>query len=315
MTDYGHDLSRSIPTDAMYVGELSFARRRTTRDLDGVDIAVVGIPFDLGTTNRPGARLGPRAIREQSSQVAAYPWGLWPWDFNVFERCEVIDYSDIASSPGYADRMIDAVTSEVGSILDAGVSVVSLGGDHMVAFPLLRAHHARHGPLSLVHFDAHSDTWSDGDDLNHGTVFHLAVRDGLVDPAHSVQVGLRTPNPDDHGFTIVDAEQLRVQGTDAVIAMIREVVGARPAYLTLDMDFLDPAYAPGTGTPVIGGPTTAEARSLLHGLAGMRIVGGDVVEVSPPYDGAGQITALAAATLAHDLLHLVALGRDSGRAE
>ena len=307
--DLGHDLSQAMAHGADYAGELSFGRRRYTRDLDGVDIAVVGIPFDAGTVNRPGARFGPRAIREQTSLVGCYPWAIYPWDFNAFDRCEVIDYSDIASVAGYPDRMVAAVQHAVGEILDAGVSVLSLGGDHMVAYPLLQAHAAKHGPLALIHFDAHSDTWGMGDDLNHGTWGYLAAREGLVDPAHSIQLGMRSPNPETLGFTIIDANPLLATPIDETATRIREVVGDRPAYITFDIDFLDPAFAPGTGTPVCGGPTTQQARALLHALAGMNIVGADLVEVAPPYDPAG-VTALAGATLAYDLLSLLALGRN-----
>ncbi|MBI4517942.1 MAG: agmatinase [Deltaproteobacteria bacterium] len=306
--DLGEDLSQAIAMAAAYAGELSFGRRQYTRELKGVDITVVGIPFDQGTTNRPGARLGPRAIREQSSLVACYPWGLWPWDFNVFERVRVIDYSDLAFPPGYASRMMEAVDFHVSRIIEAGSAVLTLGGDHTVAYPLLRAHTQRHGRLSLIHFDAHSDTWDLGDDVNHGTPFFLAAREGLVDPARSVHVGIRTPNPETHGFTVIDADRLLDQGVEAVARTIRDVVGSNAAYLSFDVDFLDPAYAPGTGTPVVGGPTTQQARRLLRGLAGLRIVGADVVEVAPPFDPAGQ-TALAAATIAHDLLYLISIGR------
>jgi agmatinase len=306
--DLGHDLTQAMAYAADYAGELSFGRRRYTRQLDGVDIAVVGVPFDAGTVNRPGARFGPRALREQSALVGCYPWGIYPWEFNVFERCEVVDYSDIASVPGYPDRMVEAVREAVGTVVAAGVSVLSLGGDHMVAYPLLKAHADHHGPLALIHFDAHSDTWDMGDDLNHGTWGFLAAREGWVDPACSVQVGMRSPNPDSHGFTVIDANALLGAPMEATVARIKEIVGDRPAYLTFDIDFLDPAYAPGTGTPVCGGATTHQARTLLHGLAGMKIVGADIVEVSPPYDPSG-VTALAGATLAFDLLSLLALAR------
>ena len=178
----------------------------------------------------------------------------------------------------------------------------------MIAYPLLAAHAAWHGPLALIHFDAHSDTWNMGDDLNHGTWGYLAAREGLVDPARSIQVGMRSPDPDRHGFMIVDANLLLDAPMAATAGRIREVAGDGPAYLTFDIDFLDPAYAPGTGTPVCGGPTTHQARTLLHALAGMNIVGADLVEVAPPYDPAG-VTALAAATLAYDLLSLLALAR------
>jgi len=306
--DLGHDLSQAMAHGADFLGELSFGRRHYTRDLAGVDIAVVGIPFDAGTVNRPGARFGPRAIREQTSLVGCYPWAIYPWDLNVFDHCEVIDYSDIAFVAGYPDRMVDAVRQTMATILDAEVSALSLGGDHMVAYPVLQAHAVKHGPLSLIHFDAHSDTWNMGDDLNHGTWGYLAVRDGLVDPTRSVQVGIRSPNPDTFGFTIIEANPLLESPMQRTAERIRAVVGNHPAYLTFDIDFLDPAFAPGTGTPVCGGPTTHQARTLLHALAGLNIVGADLVEVAPPYDPAG-VTALAGATLAYDLLTLLWLAR------
>lgn len=314
--DLGHDLSQAMAFATDFLGELSFGRRRYTRDLDGADIAVVGVPFDSATVNRPGARFGPRAIREQTSLVGCYPWGIYPWgiypwDFNVFERCEVIDYSDIASVPGYPDRMFEAVRTTVGQIVEAGVNVLSLGGDHVVAYPLLEAHAARHGTLALVHLDAHSDTWGMGDDLNHGTWGYLAARNGLVDPARSVQVGMRTPNPETLGFNVIEADSFLEQPIGETAAKIREVVGDGPAYLTFDIDFLDPAFAPGTGTPVCGGPTTHQARALLHALAGLNIVGADLVEVAPPYDPTG-VTALAGATLAFDLLTLLSIPRSRG---
>jgi agmatinase len=297
--------------NAPYAGELSFARRPRTRELEGVDIAIMGIPFDLATTNRPGARFGPRAIREQSAFVGQYPWGLWPWTDNVLETCRVIDYGDLPFTvfwAAYPGRMVDAVVEHAEAIIEAGASLLSIGGDHMVSYPLLRAHAARYGPMSLVHFDAHSDTWDMGDDLNHGTMFHLAAREGLVDPSRSIQVGIRTPNPETRGFTIVHADRLATEGVGATVTEIRRVVGNHPVYLTFDIDFLDPAYAPGTGTPVIGGPTTAQARQLLWGLHGLRVLGADQVEVAPHYDVA-QITALAGATIALDLVHLLAEGR------
>jgi len=296
--------------DMTWAGQLSFARLPATRDLDGVDIAVVGVPFDNAVTNRPGARFGPRAIREQTTLSAEFPEGLWPWDHNVFDRHRVIDYFDIGYRPGFPDEMVTNVVDHVGRLLDAGASVLALGGDHFVAYPLLTATAARHGQLSLIHFDAHSDTWDAGDELNHGTMFLRAARDGIIDPATSVQTGMRTPNVT-HGFNVIHADRMFDIGIAATIAEIRAVVGDRPAYLTFDIDFLDPAYAPGTGTPVIGGPTTWQARQLLFGLAGMNIVGADLVEVAPAYDPSGQITALAGATIAHDELYLLGLAREA----
>jgi agmatinase len=291
-----------------YAGPLNFLRCPYTRELQGVDLAVLGIPFDLATTNRPGARFGPRALREQSAFVGEYPWGVWPWEFDLRERFNAIDCGDVDFNVGYPERMIEAVEQAAGRILDAGVSLLGLGGDHFVSYPLLRAHAARHGPLSLVHLDAHSDTWA-SEDRNHGTMFYHAVKEGIIDAAHSIQIGIRTPNPDTHGLTVLDARELLDRGPRAAAEKIRSVVRDRPAYLTLDIDFLDPAYAPGTGTPVIGGPTSHQARELLFGLRGLNVVGGDQVEVAPAYDSPGQITALAGATLATDILYLIALAR------
>jgi len=305
----GHDLSQSVAYDAMYAGELSFARRRYTRDLRGADIAIVGIPFDLGTANRPGARFGPRAIREQSSVSGMFPWGLWPWGFNVFERHTVIDYSDIVFFPGNAQHMLSTVQEHMGTILEAGLSVLALGGDHTVTYPLLASHAKVHGPLSVIHFDAHSDCWNMGDELNHGTMLFLAVEGGIVEPSRSIQLGIRTPNPDTQGFHVMTVDRLLGNETERTVREIRNVVGDHPVYITFDIDFLDPAYAPGTGTPVVGGPSTHQARQILNGLAGLRVVGADLVEVSPPYDSNGRITALAGATLAHDILYLLSLGR------
>jgi agmatinase len=298
---------------ASYAGPLSFLRCPYTRELGGVHLAVLGIPFDLATTNRPGARFGPRALREQSAFVGEYPWGVWPWEFDLRERFSVVDYGDVDFNVGYPERMIEEVERVAGGILDGGVSLLGLGGDHFVTYPLLRAQAARHGPLALVHLDAHSDTWT-SEDYNHGTMFYHAAKEGVVDAAHSIQIGMRTPNPDTHGFTILDARWLHEHGPRAAAEKVRSLVGSRAAYLTLDIDFLDPAYAPGTGTPVIGGPTTREARELLFGLRGLNIVGGDQVEVSPPYDMPGQITALAGATLAADVLYLLGLARAERRA-
>lgn len=296
--------------DMTWAGQLSFARLPATRHLDGVDIAIVGIPYDNAVTNRPGARFGPRAVREQSTLSAEFPEGLWPWDHNVFDRHRVIDYFDIGYRPGVPGEMLTNVVDHVGRIIDAGASVLALGGDHFVAYPVLQATAARHGTLSLIHFDAHSDTWDAGDELNHGTMFLAAARDGLIDPATSVQTGMRTPNVT-HGFEVIGADVLLDRPIAETVARIRDVVGDRPAYLSFDIDFLDPAYAPGTGTPVVGGPTTWQARQLLRGLAGMNIVGADLVEVAPAYDAIGQITALAGATIAHDELYLLGLAREA----
>ena len=241
--------TRSEPT---YSGALSFARRRYSRDLDGVDVAVLGVPFDLATTNRPGARFGPRGIRAASTQIA---WAqLDGWDFDAFDRLSVVDYGDCLFDHGRPEEIFAAIQEQARQILSAGAALLALGGDHMVTWPLLRATAAKHGPLSLLHFDAHSDTWEDEEGRrDHGNMFYHAMREELIVPGRSIQVGLRTFNKDDWGFRQLKAQWVHEHGSAAVIQAIRETVGAHPCYLTFDIDCLDPAYAPGTGTPVIGG--------------------------------------------------------------
>ncbi len=296
-------------TEPTYAGALSFMRRKYTRDLAGVDIAVTGVPLDTATTNRPGTRFGPRAIRAASSELA---WGKpWPWGFDPFDRLAVVDYGDCLFDHGRPERTPEIITSHARQIIDGGASLLTLGGDHYITYPLLRAHHAVMGPMALVHFDAHSDTWRDDPPpgeaprICHGTMFFHAAREGLIDAAHSIQVGIRTHNDETHGLTVRDAAWVHANGAERTIAEIKRVVGDRPAYLTFDIDCLDPAFAPGTGTPVCGGLTTHQAQSILRGLAGIKFVAMDIVEVSPAYD-VGEITALAGASLALDYLCLVA---------
>lgn len=291
-----------------FLGELTFLRAPLTKDLGGVDVAALGIPYDMGTTNRPGARFGPRAIREQSSLVGDYDMGVWPWDYDVREKYRIIDYGDVQNFTASTDAMITETEKTADRILQSGASLLGLGGDHFVALPLLRAHARKHGPLALVHFDAHSDTWV-SEDYDHGTMFYHALREGLIDPDHSVHIGIRTPNAETHGIQIIDAIEMETMSPDAIGAAIRKRVGDAKAYLTFDIDFLDPAFAPGTGTPVVGGPSVMTARRVLISLRGMNIVGGDQVEVAPAYDPLGGITALAGTTIAADILYLIAEAR------
>jgi agmatinase len=285
-----------------YAGALSFLRRRYTKDLTGVDIAVVGVPFDLATTNRPGSRFGPAGIRAASAQLANLT--PWPWGFDPTARLAVIDYGDFRLDFGRPEGIPDEITAQAEVILSQDVSLLAMGGDHFVSYPLLRAYAKKYGPLALVHFDAHSDTWPDeAGRISHGTMFFHAVKEGLIDTAHSVQVGIRTYNADPLGMTWLDIDWVCEHGTRATIAEIKRIVGARQAYLTFDIDCLDPSFAPGTGTPVIGGMTTQQARALLRGLDGINFVGMDLVEVAPPYDSA-EVTALAAATLMLEYLCL-----------
>jgi len=291
--------------DATYSGALSFLRRKYTRDLTGADVAVVGIPFDLATSYRPGARLGPRAIRAASvqlSELKAFPFG-----FDPFERLAVADWGDVYFDWGYGKDAPDIITAEITTILTSDVKTLCLGGDHFVTYPILRAHAEKHGPIRLIHFDAHCDTWpDDGVRLDHGSMFARAAKEGIVIPEKSVQIGLRTWNDDGYGFVEMNAPWVHRNGVDAVIARTLEVVGTDgPAYMTFDIDCLDPAFAPGTGTPVAGGLSSAQALEIVRGLGTLNWVGADVVEVAPAYDHA-EITAIAAATIAHDWLCLLA---------
>lgn len=299
-----------------YSGALSFLRRRYTKDLAGVDVAVVGVPFDLATTNRPGTRLGPRAIRAASASLA---WcAPYAWDFDPCERLNVIDWGDAHFDHGRPERVPDTLRETFRAFAAAGVATLALGGDHFISYPILQALHETHGPLALIHFDAHSDTWEDHDGgldrnrVDHGTMFWHAARTGIVDVARSIQIGMRTHNPEDHGYRVLDARWLHAHGADACIAAIHERVGDRECYVSFDIDFLDPAFAPGTGTPVVGGFSTHDALRLIRGLGGLNIVGMDVVEVSPPYDQS-EITALAGASIAQELLAAYA-GRFTERA-
>jgi agmatinase len=289
--------------EQMWSGALSFCRRRYSRDLAGADVAVVGVPYDQSVTNRPGARFGPRAIRAASSQLG---WSrAWPSDFDPFQRLAVADWGDVHIPHGRPTEVPDAIRAAMETILAAGATPLALGGDHFTTLPSLQAHAARLGrPLALVQFDAHSDTWEADDDwIDHGTMFGTAIRQGIVDPARSVQVGIRTTNDDPMGVEVLDAIRVHERGCAATAEAIRARVGDAPVYLTFDIDCLDPAFAPGTGTPVVGGLASWQALGILRALAGIDLVGMDVVEVAPAYDTA-EITALAGATVALQLLCL-----------
>ena len=297
-------------SEQCYAGALSFLRRKYSRDLTGVDIAVTGVPLDLATTFRPGARFGPQAVRAGSVQLTSL--NSFPFGFDPFDHLAVVDYGDCYFDQGHPMKVPEIITAHISEILSAGAKSLVLGGDHFLTLPVLRAHAAAFGPLSLVHFDAHSDTWpDDGEELNHGSMFTRAVREGLVDPARSVQIGLRTWNDDDWGFTILDAPWVHENGPAAVVEKTLALVGDKRAYLTFDIDCLDPAFAPGTGTPVAGGLSSHQALSIVRGLGAIDWVGMDVVEVAPAYDSA-EITAIAAATIAYDWLCLMAEKKRAG---
>lgn len=290
-----------------FAGLLSFLRRRYTRQIAGADVVIAGIPFDCATTYRPGARLGPRAIREASVQLAEIVDNAFPFGINPFESLAVADYGDLELDAGYPHLIVDTVTRFAQDILEQDAFMISLGGDHFVTYPLLKAHYQVHGPMALVHFDAHVDTWpDDGERLDHGSMFLRAKNEGIIDVEHSVQIGIRSYSDSDNGFTVLDAPSIHRDGTQSVITKIRETVGSTPAYLTFDIDCLDPAFAPGTGTPVAGGLSSAQALDIIRGIGDLNYVGMDLVEVAPAYDHA-EITAIAAATIVHDFICLLAL--------
>ncbi|MFK8042439.1 agmatinase [Congregibacter sp.] len=292
---------RGTIVEPSYGGATSFMRRRYTRDLEGIDVAVVGIPYDLATTNRSGTRLGPRAIRNISGNLS-WEMAVNGWGYDPFDRISVVDYGDFGFDPGLPAEVPGVLEAQAREILATDTAILALGGDHFVTYPMLKACAEKHGSLSLIHFDAHSDTWEDdAGRIDHGTMFWHAAQDGTVDPARSIQLGMRTHNPDTHGYNVYDADWVHDHTADQAIAKIRETVGNNPCYLTFDIDCLDPSFAPGTGTPVVGGLSTQQALRILRGLGGLNIVGMDLVEVAPAYD-VSEVTALAGATLALNML-------------
>ncbi len=287
-----------------YSGVTSFLRRRYSKDLDGVDVAIIGVPFDVATTGRPGTRFGPRAIRAASTMLAwCQPYA---WDFDPLDRLNVIDWGDVFFDSGNIAGAPDLITETYRGLVQNTLKPLTLGGDHFISYPILKALAEKHGPLSLIHFDAHCDTWQDDHDrIDHGTMFYQAAKYGLVDPSRSIQIGMRTHNAETHGYQVLDARWLHQNGISKAIEAIKSRVGEHRSYLTFDIDFIDPAFAPGTGTPVVGGFDTHTALELIRGLTGVHLIGADVVEVSPPFDHA-EITALAGASIAQEILCLMA---------
>lgn len=299
-----------------FAGIATFGRRSHTRELAGVDVAVVGVPYDSATSYRSGTRFGPRAIREQSLLLWGYNNAL---QINPFEKLNVIDYGDVDVIPVDIAGTHAAIEREVGTLLTAGCQVLTLGGDHSIALPLLRAHHKKYGPLAVVHFDAHPDTWDEefpGRKYSHGTPFRRAIDEDLIDPQAYFQIGIRGPTPaaqdyDDSrrlGARLLTFDDVQEMGPQAVLDELHHRLAGRPYYLTFDIDAVDPAFAPGTGTPEVGGFTSAQILKLVRGLRGLQLVGCDLVEVSPPFDPTG-ITAILAANLAFEFLSLMALAR------
>ncbi|MGR5296716.1 agmatinase [Vibrio mediterranei] len=290
---------------SLYSNAMTFVRRPYVKNpvSADADVVVLGVPLDMATSGRPGARLGPDAIRRASVNLA-WEGKKFPWDFNVFDKTKVIDSGDLVFDCGDAEDFtyrLEAATSE---ILKSGKTMLALGGDHFITLPILRAYAKHHGEMALIHFDAHTDTYANGSSYDHGTMFYHAPKEGLISAKHSVQIGIRTEyDYDDHGFKVINAMQANDQSVDEIVSQIRETIGDKPVYITFDIDCLDPAFAPGTGTPVCGGLNSDKVLKIIRALAGINVVGMDVVEVSPPYDQS-ELTALAGATIALELLYV-----------
>lgn len=294
----------SAATDPTHAGVLSFMRRMYTKSLNGADVVVWGIPFDAAVSNRPGARFGPQAIRRASAIFDNDP--QYPFERDLFENLSVIDYGDCLLDYGNHTKTPATIEREATKILKSDAFLLTLGGDHFITWPLLKAHAAKYGPLALVQFDAHQDTWfDDGKRIDHGSFVARAVRDGIIDPAQSIQIGIRTHAPEDCGIKIIYGHEVEDMSAAVIADEILKRTDGRKTYLTFDIDCLDPAFAPGTGTPVAGGPSSAKMLSILRKLTALDFVGADVVEVAPAYDHA-DITAIAGATIAMYYLGLLA---------
>ena len=294
-----------------YGGSLSFLRRKYSRELEGVDIVVSGIPYDCASTHRPGSRLGPAAIRAASVQLAELD--AFPYGFDPVDHLAIVDYGDCFIDPHHPDTVAQSIEDHARTIVASGAKMLSFGGDHFVSYPLLKAHAEKYGPVALVHVDAHCDTWPDSHSaLDHGTMFARAAQEGIIDVSRSTQIGLRTFNDHDHGFEILTAPWVHRNGIDAALEVICARAADAPVYLSFDVDALDPAYAPGTGTPVVGGFATWQMLELIRGMEDLKFIGMDLVEVSPPFDQA-DITALAGASMAHTWLCLMALKNGAER--
>jgi agmatinase len=309
------DAPRYEPPDAFaaprYTGVKTFARCPLADGPDGVDVAVLGIPFDTGTTNRPGTRFGPEAVRSASMMLRPYNPVQ---DAQVFGRLSVADLGDVAITPGNGERTTAQIAEHLEPIVRTGTRTLCLGGDHTVVLGELRAHAAVHGPLGLVLLDAHADVWDRyvGERYYHGSPFRRACEEGLLDPSRSLLAGMRgsvygpddVSMPEELGFEVIPCEELVTLSAAEYGTRARRRAGEGPLFLSFDIDVLDPAFAPGTGTPEAGGLMTREALGFVRALRGLAFSGYDVVEVSPPYDGPGAPTAVAASNVAYELLTL-----------
>ena len=290
----------------------TFMRAPLAESLDNVDIGLIGVPTDLGVTNRAGARHGPREIRNSSSLMRTFNLGM---NVNPYELCHVADLGDVKFSHRYdLNKQVEEIESFFQKIVEKNILPISAGGDHSITYPILKAI-AKEGPVGMVHIDAHTDTWGEiwGSKFHHGAPFRLAVEAGVLDPKRTIQIGIRGGQnfmdgiefSQSHGMRVVFMDEFSALGVEKVIQEARKTVGEGKTYISFDVDGLDPVYAPGTGTPEVGGITTLEAQQLLRGLRGLNLIGGDVVEVAPPFDNTGN-TALVGATMMFEILSLIA---------
>ena len=294
---------KGLAYENVFAGVPSFLRRKLTKDLSGIDLAITGVPFDQSVTHRSGTRFGPRALREASTlQAGDPPYG---WGFSPLEDFAIADAGDMAFDYANVAEVPKLIEQHVSGIIGQARGCLTLGGDHSITLPILRAHVKKHGPLALLQFDAHSDTWQDDDParVDHGTFVYKAVAEGLIDTDHSVQIGIRVENEPHLGIERIDARTVHRVGPEKIAERILSRIDGRKTYLTFDIDAFDPAYAPGTGTPVWEGLTPAQVAPLLCALAGIDLAGMDVVEVSPPFDHANT-TAIMGAHVGYELICL-----------
>jgi len=289
-----------------YTNIFTFMGYPLTRELDDrVDAVVMGVPYDLATSARSGTRYGPNGVRQASSQLR-WEQKRWPYTFSLRDKLSVVDYGDIDFDLGKHEQMVEAVEAEAGKILSAGKMLLTIGGDHYITLPLLRAAVKTHGKLALIHFDAHTDNETGFEGHYHGSMFHHAPLEGLIDSDKTIQIGIRTEyDYDNHPFNVLDGAWANNHSVEEIVQRIRDTVGDTATYLSLDIDCLDPAYAPGTGTPVSGGLTTDKTLQIIRALKGLNIVAMDIMEVAPAYDHA-EITSLAGATIALEMLYMIA---------
>jgi len=307
----------TLPEPQPFMGITTFGRQPHTRDIDDADVAIVGIPFDSGTSHRSGTRFGPRRIREASMLL----WGHnVPLAVSPFKVLKVIDYGDVDVIPVDIKKTYQNIESEVGAILKQDATVIVFGGDHSTTLPLLRAHKEKYGPLAVVHFDSHPDTWDRefGDEpYSHGTGFRRAIEEGLIDTSAYTQIGIRGPMSganDLHearelGARVITMDQAMSLGVGAVLREVHDKMKSKKVYVSFDIDCVDPAFAPGTGTPEVGGFSSYQALQLVRGLRGLDLIGFDLVEVSPPYDHS-EITSILASNLAFEFLSLLAVSKN-----